>query len=62
VLGTQRPIALEVESNKLGVAGGSLAAKDAGDRQGNTTKYSPILKELNAAAKRQFPAQSIIDS
>ena len=48
----QAPIALEVESNKLGVAGGSLAAKDAGDRQGNTTKYSPILKELDAAAKK----------
>ncbi len=48
----QGPIALEVESNKLGVAGGSLAAKDAGDRQGNTTKYSPILKQLDAAAKK----------
>jgi hypothetical protein len=48
----QGPIPLEVEANKLGVAGGSLTAKNAGDRQGNTTKYSPILKEMDAAAKK----------
>ncbi len=47
----QPPISLAVENNKLGTAGGNITTKAAGDRSGNTMKYSKILTELDAAKR-----------
>jgi 5,5'-dehydrodivanillate O-demethylase len=41
------PIAIALEKNKLGTAGGNIVERAGGDRSGNTAKYSPILKQLD---------------